>query len=204
MNAAMVGIAKERELWLARCILPHEPALRAWLRHRPVTGLNVDDIVQDTYARLVSLASVEEIRDPKNYLFQTAYSVIATYRRRLRVVSIQTVSDVNMLNVAIDEFTPERLLEARNELQGIAEAIRTLPPDTQEVFVLRRVYGYSQREVAEQLRVTESVVEHQMARGIRLLMDVFGRGGNSERRSSSVIRDAPCNRNDQPQEKPGD
>jgi RNA polymerase sigma-70 factor (ECF subfamily) len=40
-------------------VLPHEPALRAWLAGKQVHGLEVDDIVQETYARLSMSAEVE-------------------------------------------------------------------------------------------------------------------------------------------------
>ena len=66
----------ERALWLARNVLPHEPALRAWLSRRPVDGLDIDDIVQETYARLSTTQSVEDIRNPRTYLITTARSVI--------------------------------------------------------------------------------------------------------------------------------
>ncbi|MBC7168934.1 MAG: RNA polymerase subunit sigma-24, partial [Phenylobacterium sp.] len=50
-------VSKERAVWLAQRILPHEPALRAWLSRR-TAGLEVDDIVQETYAILAGLGEV--------------------------------------------------------------------------------------------------------------------------------------------------
>ena len=44
----------ERAIWLGRHVLPHEPALRAWLRRRRLGGLEIDDIIQETYTRLVA------------------------------------------------------------------------------------------------------------------------------------------------------
>ena len=38
--------------------LPHEPALRAWLRRRRLGGLDIDDIIQETYTRLIAAESV--------------------------------------------------------------------------------------------------------------------------------------------------
>src|SRR5271163_4947636 len=65
----------ERALWLARCILPHEPEIRAWLRTRRPPGLEIDDIIQETYARLSAIEDVGHIRDARTYAFQTARSV---------------------------------------------------------------------------------------------------------------------------------
>ncbi|CCW20018.1 hypothetical protein EBBID32_43890 [Sphingobium indicum BiD32] len=44
-------------LWLAREILPHETALRRWLRKRVPEDLTMDDVVQETYARLATISA---------------------------------------------------------------------------------------------------------------------------------------------------
>jgi RNA polymerase sigma-70 factor (ECF subfamily) len=180
----MTGVSHARALWLSKHVLPHEPALRAWLKQRRVVDLDIDDIVQESYAKLAALESVEGIKHPKNYFFQTAFSIVATHVRRSRVVSIYAVEDIDSLNATADEPSPERQLQDRDELRRIAEAIASLPEPSREVFILRRVDGYSQREVAARLKLTENSVEHHMAKAIRFMMDLFGRGGKYEVRSS--------------------
>ena len=39
------------------------------------------------------------------------------------------------------------------------EAVRQLPEQCRRVFVLKKVYGYSQREIAKELSLSESTVE---------------------------------------------
>lgn len=68
----MPSVDDDRAHWLARHVLPHEPALRAWLRQKASLGFDIDDVVQETYAILVGKASIEAIRNPKTYAFQTA------------------------------------------------------------------------------------------------------------------------------------
>lgn len=194
----MGGLSRDRALWLSRNVLPHEPALRSWLMARRLRGLEIDDIVQETYAKLAALESIEEIRSPKSYFFQTAYSVVITQFRRSRVVSITAMGEIGQLNLASSEPLPDRQLEDRDQLGEIAEAIGLLPRSCREVFLLRRVHGFSQREVAKKLGLSENTVEHHMTRSIRLLMDVFGRGGKmgpqssvSPRNNPALIRDDP-------------
>lgn len=170
-------VGDERALWLSRFVLPHEPALRAWLRRNRVAGLDIDDIVQETYARLAAMHSVADVRDPRTYTFQTAHSVIVSYVRRARIVSIRAAVDIEELDSAECEVSPEREWEGRDELLRLGQVIATLPDKCREVFLLRRVEGLSQREVSQRLGLAESTIEKHMARGIKLLMDVFGRGG---------------------------
>jgi RNA polymerase sigma factor (sigma-70 family) len=180
----MAGVSHDRALWLSKNILPHEDALRAWLKNRRVADLEVDDIVQEAYARISALEFVDEIRHPKTYFFRTAYSIIATHVRRSRVVSIFAVGDVEALNAAAHDPSPERQVADREELGRIATAIASLPDACREVFTLRRIEGLSQRDVAKRLKLTENSVEHHMTKAIRSMMEIFGRGGKPESRPS--------------------
>jgi RNA polymerase sigma factor (sigma-70 family) len=173
----MGWVSDDRASWLASHVLPHEPALRSWLRHKRVVDLDVDDIVQETYARLAALDTVSNIREPKRYLFQTAYSIIAAHFRRSRVVSISVTSDLDQLNLMAPEASPEEEMIYRDELRELAAALASLPTACREAFTLRRVSGLSQRETAERLHVSEKTVEKYMARSVQFLMDTFGRGG---------------------------
>lgn len=180
----MPRISTDRALWLARMVLPHEPALRSWLRANRVADLEVDDVVQETYARLAGLESVDEIRDPKNYAFQVAHSIIALHVRRARIVSIRASADIERLGIASEDVSVERQLEVRDELRELAQAIAAMPDPVRKTFATRRIEGLSQRDTAIKLGITQKVVEHHMSRAIHLLMDRFGRGGKQAPRAS--------------------
>ena len=200
----MRGISRERALWLSRHILPHEPSLRSWLIAKRIAGSEIDDIIQETYAKLAGIETVENIRNPKSYFFQTAYSILITQLRRSRIVSITALGDIDQLPVPSNEPLPDRQLEDRDQLREIAAAMANLPPNCRAVFLLRRVHGLSQREVAKKLGLSENTVEHHMTKSIRLLMDVFGRGGKHSRQSSVVMRDIASTPNDPPGNKQKD
>ena len=175
----------ERAIWLGRYVLPHEPALRAWLRRRRLGGLDIDDIIQETYTRLVAAESVSHVHDAKSYTFQIAGSVVIDHLRRMKVVSISSVPDLDYLEVVSDDPSPERQVIDRDELHRLAGMIARLPGKVREVFTLRRVHGLSQREVAVRLGIAESTVEKHMSRGFLLMLDLFGHGGNETPHPSS-------------------
>jgi RNA polymerase sigma factor (sigma-70 family) len=181
----MVGVSDERAIWLGRHVLPHEPALRAWLSRRRLGGLEIDDVIQETYTRLVAAESVSHVYDAKSYAFQIAGSVVIDNLRRMKVVSISSVPDLDYLEVVSEDPSPERQVIDRDELHRLAQMIAGLPGKVRDVFTLRRVYGLTQREVADRLGIAESTVEKHMAKGFLIMLDLFRHGGNEASHPSS-------------------
>ncbi len=180
----MTRVSDDRAIWLARHVLPHEPALRAWLMRWRVHDLLVDDVVQEAYAALASRASVEDIRNPRTYFFQTARSIILMHLRRSRVVSIRAVEDVDRIGAVADEPDPEQQASDREELHRLAQAIAGLPEMGRQALTLRVIEGLSQREVGERMGISENAAQKHIAKSIHLLMAMFGRGGNDAAQAS--------------------
>lgn len=175
----------ERAIWLARHALPHEAALRAWLARRPLAGLEVDDIVQETYAILASLESVDHILNGRTYMFEVAKSVVMRALRRSRIVAFEALAEAEGMEPPSEAPSPETVAADRQELTRIAALIAGLPAKCREAFTLRKVHGLSQREVAQRMGVSENTVEKHVGKGIGILMNALGRGGNVRFKASS-------------------
>lgn len=173
--------------WFLTCILPHEPALRSWLGRKRGAGVDVDDVIQETYTVLAARESVDDIRHPRAYLFQVAHSIVVRHVRRSRVVSILAAEDLEGFDPADEAASPEQATIDRDELRRLAEAIAAMPGQTREAFILRRVHGLPQREIATRMRLAESTVEKHIARGVRFLIDWFGHGGKGGVQTSKVV-----------------
>lgn len=183
-----MGVSDDRALWLATHVMPHEPAVRGWLRRGRHLHADVDDIIQEAYAKLVCVSDVSVIQNVRAYFFQTAYSVVAGRLRRKNVVPMASISEIEGLHAGIDEITPEDSLAGRNELQLLADMIKHLPDKTRRVFVLRRVSGLSQKEVSSQTGIPESTVEKHVAKALGLLMSAYADGGYDEVLASRIER----------------
>lgn len=70
----MARVDADRVGWLCSEVLPHEGALRAWLQAHRLIDADVSDIVQETYAILVSMERVDHIVDARAYTFSVARS----------------------------------------------------------------------------------------------------------------------------------
>jgi len=184
----MSGADGERTRWFLRNILPHEPALRGWLSRGALPGIDADDVIQEAYSILAELETVDGIRHPRAYLFQVARSVITRHVRRARIVPIHSVEDLERLDPLDEEASPEQRTIDRDELRHLARAIAAMPLKTREAFVLRRVKGLPQREVAARMRISENTVETHISRGVLFLIDWFGRGGNKRSQTSKTTK----------------
>lgn len=169
---ALTALPTGRAQWLAAHILPHERALRGWL-HARTAGGEVDDIVQETYAILAALPAVAQIHNPRAYMFQVAQTVVLQRLRRAAIVRIDAVEEIERLGILDDEPSPEQLVSDRQELRHVAMLIAQLPPKCREAFLLRKVEGLSQRDIAARMGVSEGTVEKHIAKGVRLLMDAM-------------------------------
>jgi RNA polymerase sigma factor (sigma-70 family) len=157
-----------RAEWFAEHILPMEPKVRAWLRKAGWNRDEIEDLVQETYARLAAAYANAEVSHPTAYVFATVRNVAADQLRRQRIVSIRSVADISRLNIADAELDAEQQLTAHEELEELRAAIARLPGQCRAVFVLRKVEGLSQAETAARLGLAQSTVEKHVARGMRL------------------------------------
>lgn len=159
--------------WFAREILAHEAALVRYLFRTWPRREEVHDLRQEIYIRVYEAAGKARPASPKSFLFTTARNLMADRVRRSRIVSIEAVGDIDVLNVLVDEISPERRLDARQELKRIAHAFDQLPPKCREVVWLRRVDDLPQKEVAWRLGISERTVESHVLKGMRHLADAF-------------------------------
>jgi RNA polymerase sigma factor (sigma-70 family) len=172
----MPAISTERTAWLAANILPLEPQLRAWLRRVTPRGLDVDDIIQESYAKLAGLPADSRITHPKAYLYQVAKSVISDHVRHSAVISVEAMAEVGQVSVLEADFTPERIVSGRQELERLYGAISSLPGACRTVFVMRKLHDMSQKAIAAELRISENAVEKRMTRALRMIMSYLQLG----------------------------
>lgn len=159
--------------WVAREIFPHEADVRAWLRRSSLRTSEEDDVIQEAYCRLLAVKSAADIRQPRAYFFTVARSIVLETFRRARVVRIDAAAEVAMLD-SVDPAAPaEQTISDRQELQRVEAGLAKLPNRCREIFLLRRIHGLSQREVAIRLNISENVVGKQTARALDLLLQAL-------------------------------
>ncbi len=137
---------------------------------RIVPPQEVEDIVQETYVRLCQVGRLEHVRHPKSYLLRTARNIAidSIKRAEYRLSDAWDENSHDPLGAA--DGTRDELFEraaSSEEFGRFCEAVRQLPVQARRVFVLKKVYGYSQREIASELGLAQSTVEKHVALAMR-------------------------------------
>ena len=152
--------------WFAEEVQPHESSLRGYLRGKFPGHPDIDDLVQETYARLLQAHAQQPVRSARSFLFATARNAAFDFFRRRQIVTIDGIADIDLLPVLEDRPGVAETVCHDQELQMLAEAIQALPARCRQVLTLRKIYGLSHREIARQLGISEHTVNAQVAIGV--------------------------------------
>jgi RNA polymerase sigma factor (sigma-70 family) len=156
--------------WFEQSVLVYEGQIRSFLRHYFAEGSDIEDCIQDTYARLLAMTpeARASVRQWHGFVFTTARNVGLNMLRRRRVISLDAVAELEASDVLMDSRpTTFEEVNARQELALLQTAIAALPERCRQVFTLRKVHGLPQREIARQLGISENTVEQHVAKGVR-------------------------------------
>ncbi|OYW83455.1 MAG: RNA polymerase subunit sigma-24 [Asticcacaulis sp. 32-58-5] len=166
----MVSAPKHIVSWVGTQILPHEADVRRWLLRARLGRDDVEDILQESYCRMAELASVDHISSPRAYFFTVARNIALMRLRRARIVSMESVDEIDRLEISSDLPSPEQVTMARSDLARLKRVIAALPARCRQIFEMRRIEGLPQKEIARIMGLSEHIIENDAAKALRLIM----------------------------------
>lgn len=133
---------------------------------RVVAPGDIEDIVQETFIRSMQAGVARRIDHPKAFMFRTARNLAFNHVQRLDNKVRPHMVDFLDEDAQPATETLEAQFESQERFSYFCRAINKLPVKCRHAFILRKVYGLTQKEVAKFLEMTEGNVEKHVSRGL--------------------------------------
>ena len=159
-----------RQQALDRLYVEHAAALRRFILARVVGNLDVDDLVQDVYARLARMDGLPEKLPPGNHTTRAFLLTVANRlvidRERHRGVRRRYDERLRLLRDRDEAPSPETIVLARDDLEMVASAIEEMKPQWRRAFVLNRFSHMSYNDVAKAMNVSTKTIEKYIGKAL--------------------------------------
>lgn len=162
------------EAILERIVTEHGPSLRLFLQVRAPAGMEIEDIQQEVFLRLVRLPNpIEQLsKQPdtlRSYLFTIATNLIRDRLRRAKTRHQEQHEPFEEQQCHLQHNGPEEWLTGTQQYQKMRRAIGRLPNKPRQAFILSRYKHYSYRDISEYMNVSVSTVEKYIAEALNAL-----------------------------------
>ena len=150
----MSALKQENRLvdWFRRWRTP----LRRFLASRSaVRPVDLDDVAQEVFLRLLRYDTAEIVEHPQAYLFKMAANVAAEWSIRS---SNRLPHEPHWLTALVAEDRPDDAMDSEVAHLEIKRALGTLAPRERDVLKLYFEEGLSQAEIAQRLGVSFRIV----------------------------------------------
>ena len=167
----------------------HAQPLRYFLMGWSVPPEQVEDVVQELFARLMSVQGLEEKMDAatgsnRAYLLTMANNLIVDRQRNRQIREAYAAAQQEIERECREERTPERILAAQLELEAMRAVIQGMRLNWQVAFVLQRFRNMSYEQIALHMGVTVRQVERYLYQAMRRI--------DKARRKIEAAGEKPC------------
>lgn len=158
---------------LTNLYLQHSSELHAFARQR-VGSQEAPDVVHDTYLRVLQYADQGALENPRAYLYRVAANVATD--RGIAQKKIHERQEVEIDLDSLDSATPgpEAAIDSRQLLEHCLAALDELPSVYRHVFLLHRIDGITQGEIADALGIPKRTIERYIAKALEHCLERVG------------------------------
>jgi RNA polymerase sigma factor (sigma-70 family) len=142
---------------------------------RIVRRPDVEDILQEAFVRSYEAGKHSDIRDARAFLMRTATNLALNHVARKEQSSTDPLDVLAPEDaLAASEVPLDAQIDSDRKFLAFCRAVGGLPEQCRRAFILRKVYGLSQQEIAQELGIAESTVEKHIAKGLLLCRERLG------------------------------
>lgn len=158
------GESSQREL-VGLLYRSHRDWLFAWLRRSQPCPQRAEDLIQDTFVRLLKRDDLNGLREPRALLATIARGLLVDHFRRAALERAY-LDDLALQSEAQHPSAEEQLLTLE-ALREIDRLLGQLSAKSRAAFLHSRLDGMTHAQIAERLGVSVSRVRQYLAQGLR-------------------------------------
>jgi RNA polymerase sigma factor (sigma-70 family) len=128
-----------------------------------------EDVLQSAYLRITDTAERLLVRQPISYCFQVVRHLAIDSRRRATLEAQLFGNEAEGLTAPAPHASPEQVAIGGEFLASIDDALARLPDRTRHAFLLYRLEGRTQRDIARKLGVSATLVNFMIKDALEVL-----------------------------------
>lgn len=127
---------------------------------------DIEDIVQETFIKSYEAELQHEITFERTYMLRTARNLALNHVSKASEKHNQSLDDIDGLPANLTSQTLEKQVESTQRFLDFCRATDSLSPEVKRVFLMKKVYAMSQKDIAAHCALSQSTVEKHVAKGL--------------------------------------
>ena len=154
--------------------------LMAYFLRRTGNRSEAEDLTQETFVRLIASSSFEFADEANAYVFRVAINLLRDRARttarwkKVPTFPLDTDTIDELSHGFVEDRGPERVLIGRESLAEVLGCLDELGERTKSIFILFRLEGMKQKDIAALYGIGLSTVEKQIMSAVLHLARRFG------------------------------
>jgi RNA polymerase sigma-70 factor (ECF subfamily) len=155
-------------------------SLMAYFLRRTGNRQEAEDLTQETFVRLIASRSFETADEVQAFVFRVASNLLRDRARSAaRLFRYSSLAPAPMItedgeSEFVEEIGPERVLMGKERLSEVLACLDDLGERTKNIFILFRLEGMKQKDIAAFYGIGLSTVEKQVMAAVVHLAKRFG------------------------------
>lgn len=182
---------KQTAVTMSGVFIENMKAIRHYVSSFFTSEQDVEDVIQDLYLRLVEREyGAENIRHPRAFVYKVARNLSLNqraYAHQRQGESLTLAQEENLMQSA----SLDDVIEQQQRYEHFCQAVNALPAQCRRVFIMKKIEGRSNSDIAAALKISLSTVDTHLARGLIACSKHLRKQGHGE--MHRVSRNAPSN-----------
>ncbi|GJL62634.1 MAG: DNA-directed RNA polymerase sigma-70 factor [Nitrospirales bacterium] len=125
------------------------------------------EVIHETYLRVERIGQKLIIANPRAYLYRIANNLATDLYRKEQIRAKHVIAEPPEECIPYEAPSAYRVVEGRERLALLLQAIDTLPPRCREVLIMRKFEQMEYQAIAQQLGISRNMVEKHLRKALQ-------------------------------------